>query len=100
MKKVYLKYKNILNLLLVISSLAIFNIVANQIFFRIDLSSDKVHSLSPKTKNLLLNLDFIITADVYLDGDLFHLQKLQKALSEKFDEFKAFGGEKFKVNSS
>ena len=36
MKKVYLKYKNILNLLLVISSLAIFNVVANQIFFRID----------------------------------------------------------------
>jgi len=83
MKKVYLKYKNILNLLLVIGSLAIFNIVANQVFFRIDLSSDQVHSLSPKTKNLLLNLENIITADVYLDGDFpAEIEKLKKALSE------------------
>ena len=99
MKKIYSKYKSILNLALVITSLAIFNIVANQIFFRIDLSSDQVHSLSPETKDLLVNLQDIISADVYLDGDFpAEIEKLKKALSEKLDEFKAFGGENFKVN--
>ena len=99
MKRIYSKYKSILNLAIVIASLTVFNIVANQIFFRIDLSSDQIHSLSPKTKDLLVNLEDIISADVYLDGDFpAEIEKLKKALLEKLDEFKAFGGENFKVN--
>jgi len=99
MKRIYSKYKSILNLAIVIASLVVFNIVANKIFFRIDLSSDQIHSLSPKTKDLLVNLEDIISADVYLDGDFpAEIEKLKKALSEKLDEFKAFGGENFKVN--
>ncbi len=83
MKSIYLKYKSILNLAIVVSSIAVFNIVANQIFFRVDLSSDQVHSLSPKTKDLLLNLEDIISADVYLDGNFpAEIEKLKKALSE------------------
>ena len=99
MKSIYSKYKSILNLAIVIASLAVLNIVANQIFFRIDLSSDQIHSLSPKTKDLLVNLEDIISADVYLDGDFpAEIEKLKKALLEKLDEFKAFGGENFKFN--
>ena len=55
--------------------------------------------MSPETKDLLVNLQDIISADVYLDGDFpAEIEKLKKALSEKLDEFKAFGGENFKVN--
>ena len=75
MKRIYSKYKSILNLALVIILLAVFNIVANQIFLRIDLSSDQIHSLSPKTKDLLVNLEDIISADVYLEGDTLLCKK-------------------------
>ncbi|MDB9990085.1 Gldg family protein [Flavobacteriales bacterium] len=99
MKSIYSKYKSILNLAIAVASIAVLNIVANQIFFRVDLSSNKVHSLSPKTKHLLLNLEEIINVEVYLDGDFpAEIEKLKKALSEKLDEFKAYGGDNFKVN--
>ena len=82
MKRIYSKYKSILNLAIVIASLVVFNIVANKIFFRIDLSSDQIHSLSPKTKDLLVNLEDIISADVYLDGDFpAEIEKLKKLIS-------------------
>ena len=99
MKSIYSKYKSILNLAIAVASIAVLNIVANQIFFRVDLSSNKVHSLSPKTKHLLLNMEEIINVEVYLDGDFpAEIEKLKKALSEKLDEFKAYGGDNFKVN--
>ena len=99
MKSIYFKYKSILNLVMVVASIAVFNIVANQFFFRVDLSTDQVHSLSKKTKDLLLNLEEIINVEVYLDGDFpAEIEKLKKSLSEKVDEFKAYGGDNFKVN--
>ncbi len=99
MKSIYFKYKSILNLLLVVISIAIFNAFSSQFFFRVDLSTDQVHSLSPKTKDLLLNLEEIINVEVYLDGDFpAEIEKLKKSLSEKVDEFKAYGGDNFKVN--
>ena len=99
MKSIYFKYKSILNLLFVVISIAIFNAFSSQFFFRVDLSTDQVHSLSPKTKDLLLNLEEIINVEVYLDGDFpAEIEKLKKSLSEKVDEFKAYGGDNFKVN--
>ena len=99
MKSIYFKYKSILNLLLVVISIAIFNAFSSQFFFRVDLSTDQVHSLSPKTKDLLLNLEEIINVEVYLDGNFpAEIEKLKKSLSEKVDEFKAYGGDNFKVN--
>ena len=99
MKSIYFKYKSILNLLLVVISIAIFNAFFFFFFFRVDLSTDQVHSLSPKTKDLLLNLEEIINVEVYLDGDFpAEIEKLKKSLSEKVDEFKAYGGDNFKVN--
>ena len=99
MKSIYFKYKSILNLLFVVISIAIFNAFSSQFFFRVDLSTDQVHSLSPKTKDLLLNLEEIINVEVYLEGDFpAEIEKLKKSLSEKVDEFKAYGGDNFKVN--
>ena len=99
MRTFYIKYKSFLNLTLIILLLVISNLISSHFFFRIDLSSDQIHSLSPHTKSLLLNLDEIISADVYLEGDFpAEIEKLKKALSDKLDEFKSYGGENFKFN--
>ena len=99
MRTFYIKYKSLLNLLSVILLLLICNLISSNFFLRIDLSSDQIHSLSPHTKDLLLNLDEIISADVYLEGNFpAEIEKLKKALTEKLNEFKAYGGENFKFN--
>ena len=65
-------------LLLVISSL---------FFFRIDLTSDKRHSLSRPTKNLLKSLDAPLEITVYLDGDLNPgFTRLKRATAEMLNE--------------
>jgi hypothetical protein len=53
MKRIYSKYKSILNLAIVIASLVVFNIVANKIFFRVDLKI--------KLEGREVDLEFYIT---------------------------------------
>ena len=90
MRTFYYKYKSLSNLSLIILLLVICNLLSSHFFFRIDLSSDQIHSLSPHTKSLLLNLDEIISADVYLEGDFpAEIEKLklkELELSERFNE--------------
>ena len=99
MSVLYNKYKSLLNLLLVLIFVFLINGISSIYFIRLDLSVDKVHSLSNETKRTLKNLDEIITADVYLVGNYpAEIEKLKKSLFEKLDEFKAYGGDNFKIN--
>lgn len=93
-------YKNI-GLLLIITLLIItVNLSLSKTFFRIDLSADKLHSISNNTKALLRSLDtsnYTLNAEVYLDGDFpAEIEKLRLGLNEKLIEFKAYGGDNFK----
>ena len=64
MSVLYNKYKPLFNLLLVLIFVFLINGISSIYFIRLDLSVDKVHSLSSETKRTLKNLDEIITADV------------------------------------
>ena len=72
------------------------NYIGSKKFFRIDLTEEKIHSLSDKTIEILENDSLIrdeLRFEVYLEGDLPpELRKLQSALQEKLSELKAFGG--------
>ena len=99
MKGLYNKYKSFFNLLLVLVIVVFINIISSLFFIRFDLSVDKIHSLSNETKETLTKLDEIITADVYLVGEYpAEIEKLKKSLFEKLNEFKAYGGDNFKIN--
>ena len=99
MSVLYNKYKPLFNLLLVLIFVFLINGISSIYFIRLDLSVDKVHSLSNETKRTLKNLDEIITADVYLVGNYpAEIEKLKKSLFEKLDEFKAYGADNFKIN--
>ncbi len=72
------------------------NYIGSKKFFRVDLTEEKIHSLSEKTIEILED-DSLITDElrfeVYLEGDLPpELRKLQSALQEKLSELKAYGG--------
>ena len=72
------------------------NFIGSTKFFRIDLTEEKIHSLSDKTIEILENDSLIkdeLRFEVYLEGDLPpQLRKLQLALKEKLSELKAYGG--------
>ena len=75
------------------------NLLTNKKFIRIDLTADKIHSLSPETIDFLENkLTDVISIDIYLEGDFnAEIEKLKIGLKEKLDELKAYAGNKIKV---
>ena len=99
MNNLFIKYRSFIYVLILCFSLILINIITSDFFFRVDLSNDQIHSLSPHSKDILFNLDDIVTADVYLEGDFpAEIEKLKKSLNEKLDEFKAYGSNNFKFN--
>ena len=95
-------YKNLGLLLLSTLILIALNISLSKTFFRVDLSSDKLHSISNNTKELLRSLDtsnYTLYAEVYLEGNFpAEIEKLKLGLNEKLTEFKAYAGDNFKFN--
>lgn len=95
MKKNY-KYKRLINVLGVIIGLLIINAIASKWFFRIDLTSEKRHTLTSTSTGFLENLSSDVYVKIYLHGDLnVGFQKLSKASREMMEEFKSSAGRKF-----
>ncbi len=62
-------------------------------FKRFDLTSEKRHTLSEPTKELLSGLDDVVYVRVYLDGELpLGFRRLRTAIREKLDELRVYGG--------
>lgn len=88
----------IISVLIVVLIAVLINIVSSFKFGRIDLTEEGIHSLSNKTIELL-ETDSIINDElkfeIYLEGNLPpELRKLQLAIKEKLNEFRAYGGNK------
>lgn len=66
--------------------------------FRLDLTAEKRHSVTPATKTLLKNVDSIVTIRVFLTGDLpADYKKLSLATRDLLDEFKSLSGNLVRV---
>lgn len=83
-----------LRILLLFGILIVGNIIVSYKFVRLDLTEEKIHSLSPKTIELLKDVEedgYVFNIEVYLEGDLpADIHKLKLAIKEKLDEFKAY----------
>jgi ABC-2 type transport system permease protein len=85
------RYNAILQLLLGILIILLVNIIASFVFHRIDLTSEKRHSISDATKNLLEEVDDIVFFRIYLEGDFpAGFKRLRNATKEMLDEFRAY----------
>lgn len=58
------------NILLIVGSVILLNIISERFFFRWDLTEDNRYSLSKATKNIVKNLDQIATVTVYFTENL------------------------------
>tara|TARA_Y100000589_G_scaffold332295_1_gene391298 strand:+ start:10612 stop:12342 length:1731 start_codon:yes stop_codon:yes gene_type:complete len=80
------KHKSIfINIILLIA----INIIASNVYFRLDLTEEKKYSLNDATKEILNSIDDIIYVKVYLNGDLpAGFIRLKKSCQETLDEFR------------
>lgn len=74
------------------------NIIAQQYFFRIDLTEEKRYSITPATKNLLRDLENEVEVIIYLDGEVnAGFQRLERSVEETLEEFKVYAGDELRV---
>lgn len=69
------------------------NIIANNYFFRIDLTEEKRYTISEASKEVLKGLDDPIFIEIFLEGEFPpNYKRLQKSVKETLNELKAYGG--------
>ena len=88
----------IIQILLVVGAIIGLNVLANQFFFRVDLTEEKRFTINEATKNLLKNLDDEVYVKVYLTGKSIPsgFKRLENAVHETLDEFQIYGGTNIK----
>ncbi|MGB3850996.1 MAG: gliding motility-associated ABC transporter substrate-binding protein GldG, partial [Tunicatimonas sp.] len=84
--------RDLSKLALGIVALVFLNLLAQQFFFRIDLTEEQRYSISAATKALLRNLDQDVAVTVYLEGDGLppDFRRLQRSVRETLDEFQVY----------
>ncbi|MGQ1947782.1 gliding motility-associated ABC transporter substrate-binding protein GldG [Geofilum sp. OHC36d9] len=88
--------RDLLQLLLVLAAVALFNLISTYWFFRWDLTAEKRYTISPVTVELMKQLDKEVMVKIYLGGDLtVDFQRLSRATREMLDEVGRFSGATF-----
>lgn len=76
-----------------IAAIILLNFLAQQYFFRLDLTEEKRYTISPATKEMLRNMEEDIEVTIYLEGDInAGFKRLQKSVEETLEEFKVYAG--------
>lgn len=77
-----------IGILIVIGIIAVLNFLSYQLFYRLDLTQNKIYSITEASKNTVENLDDIINIKVYfssnLPSDLINLPQEVKDLLEEY----------------
>ncbi|MDF9796796.1 ABC-2 type transport system permease protein [Catalinimonas alkaloidigena] len=74
------------------------NVVAQQYFFRLDLTEEKRYSITAATKSLLKELEDKVEVIIYLDGEVnAGFQRLERSVEETLEEFNVYAGDELRV---
>ncbi|MFO7852717.1 MAG: gliding motility-associated ABC transporter substrate-binding protein GldG [Bacteroidota bacterium] len=80
---------------MVVTILILFAFLSSFVSFRVDLTSDKRHTLSDKTKEILSGLENDVYFQVYLDGDMpIGFKKLKRSVRAMLEEFRMYSDRK------
>ena len=91
-----LRRKHLIQLGITLVLVVVVSLLAEIKFFRIDLTTEKKHTLSQPSRSMLRQLEDVVYVKVYLDGELpAEFVNFRKSIRELMDEFRAYGGEKF-----
>ena len=97
-KKITFGTQSIVFILIIFGFIAVVNYLASKKFARIDLTENKMYSISSASKNLLKDLDDIVNINVYFSKNLPpHLKKLESDVRDVLTEFKAYAGKNLHI---
>ncbi len=81
---------------IVIGTVVFANLISRRLFFRWDLTKNKVYTLSGSSRNIISQLDDRLLAKVYFSEDLpGELANSRRYLQDILEEFQAYSGGKF-----
>ena len=93
------KIENLLWFAITIMLVLIGNVLAQDYFFRLDLTEDKRYSIAGPTREMLRELDDVVYVDVYLEGDVpAGFRRLQRSIRETLEEFRTYAGARVQYN--
>lgn len=86
----------IISLLIILGIIIFVNIIAVRFFTRIDLTEDKIYTLSDASKNLVKSLDDKFLIKAYFTSDLpAPYNNNRRYLQDQLDEYRAYAGGNF-----
>lgn len=98
-KKVNVSRNTALRILLYALVLVVFNFMANEFYFRLDLTKEKRYTLSPSSVGLMNKLDDDLYVTIFLDGDLpIEYKQLQSATRDILNEYRLASDGKIKFD--
>ncbi|WP_338767089.1 gliding motility-associated ABC transporter substrate-binding protein GldG [Bernardetia sp. ABR2-2B] len=87
------KWENIMQLVVLFLGLILINILAQNYFFRLDLTAEKRYTITESSKTILENLEEPVFIEIYLEGELnSSFKRLQKSVKETLEEFSMYAG--------
>ena len=85
--------KDIMQFVLMLVVIALINYVSSNLFFRLDLTSEKRYTLSDATIETIEELEDIVYFKVYLEGEFpAGFRRLRNETKEMLEEFRAYSG--------
>lgn len=98
-KKISPRKQNITQLFLALAIILFISYLAQIVFFRLDLTSEKRYTLSPVTKRVLSNMNDEVLVRIYLEGEMpLGFKRLNKSVHDMLDEFRVFSGRKIQYD--
>jgi len=87
------KIESFLKLAIGLVLVVLINSLANNFFFRIDMTEEGRYSISDATKTTLKKLEDVVYIEVYLAGDLnSEFKRFSKSIRETLEEFRVYAG--------
>ncbi len=88
-------------LLIILGFIGVANYFGQKIFYRVDLTEDKIYTLSDSTKKVLSDLDDVISIKAYMSKDLpVPYNKLAQDLQDTLQEYEVYGKGKIELEIS
>lgn len=98
-KKGNITNNTVIRILLYALIIIAFNFIANEFYFRLDLTKEKRYTLSPSSIDLVNKLDDDLYVTVFLDGDLpIEYKQLQSATRDILNEYRLSSDGKVKFD--
>jgi gliding-associated putative ABC transporter substrate-binding component GldG len=86
--------------LLTVAIVVVLNFLAYQIFFRIDLTKNRDYSISPVTKDVLKNLDDVVSIKTYFSGNSpAQFIQVKKDVADILEAYQNYSGGKIDVEA-